>query len=72
MPGVKSLHVAGRHQGNGADVECVAAGAHDFEARLVRVGGGSDFQRELLVRTSLDGNRDGLRVARAGSPNQPG
>ena len=67
---MESLHVIGGHQRSGPDMERAAAGTHDFQARIGRVGRRRELERELLVLAGQSRNRDGLRVAGAGSPDQ--
>src|ERR1039457_948766 len=47
--GVESLHVIGRHQRSSPDVECAAAGTHDFQARIGRVGRRRELGRGFAV-----------------------
>src|ERR1039458_6139470 len=67
---VESLHVVGRHERSSPDMECAAASAHDFQARVSRIGRRGELEGESLVRARKSGNRDGLRVAGARPPDQ--
>ena len=68
---MKTLHIIGRHQRSSSNVKRAAAAAQNLQTRILRVGCGSEFQRELPELARERRNRDYLRVAAAGPPNQP-